>query len=112
MKESDIFRLTHILEAAREALSFAAEYKREDLATNRMLMHSLVRDIEIIGEAASKLSPELKEQIPNIEWRKVVGMRNRLTHAYYDISLDILWTTVTYNIPKIIAELEVLPYLQ
>lgn len=112
MKESDIFRLTHILEAAREALSYTVRYKREDLDTDRMLIHSLIRNIEIIGEAASKLSPELKEQIPSIEWRKVVGMRNRLIHAYYDVSLDILWTTVTYNIPKIIAELEVLPYLQ
>ncbi len=112
MKESDIFRLGHILEAAREALSFAAGYKREDLDTNRMLMHTLVREIEIIGEAASKLSPEARKQIPSIEWRKVVGMRNRLIHAYYDINLDILWTTVIYNIPKLIKELEVLPYLQ
>jgi uncharacterized protein with HEPN domain len=112
MKEPDIFRLRHILEAAREALSFAAEYKREDLDTNRMLMHTLVREIEIIGEAASKLSPEAREQIPSIEWRKVVGMRNRLIHAYYDINLEILWTTVIYNIPKLIKELEILPYLQ
>jgi hypothetical protein len=71
MKESDIFRLGHILDAAREALSFAAGYKREDLCTNRMLMHTLVREIEIIGEAASKLSLEAREQIPNIEWPNV-----------------------------------------
>ena len=102
MKESDIFRLRHILEAAREALSFAAECRREDLDINRMLMHTLVREIEIIGEAASKLSPEAREQIPNIEGRKVIGMRNRLIHAYYDINLNILWTTVTDNIPKLI----------
>jgi len=112
MKESDIFRLRHILEAARETLSFTAGYKREDLNTNRMLMHTLAREIEIISEAASKLSPEAREQIPNIEWRKVVGMRNRLVHVYYDINLDILWTTATYNIPKLIEQLEVLPYLQ
>ena len=74
MKESDIFRLRHILEAAREALSFAEGYKRKDLNTNRMLMHALVREIEIIGEAASKLSVEAKEQIPKIEWLRAVGM--------------------------------------
>jgi hypothetical protein len=51
-------------------------------------MHTLVREIEIIGEAASKLSPKAREQIPDIEWRKVIGMRNRLIHASYDINLD------------------------
>lgn len=112
MKEADISRLQHMLDAAREALSFATGRKREDLSTDRMLMHTLVREIEIIGEAASKVSQEARQQIPNIEWRDVISMRNRLVHAYFDINLHILWGTVQYNLPRLIEELEKLSYLQ
>ena len=111
MKKDDVIRLQHMLEAAREAMFFARGHKREDLDTNRMLMHTLVRVIEIIGEAASNVSAEAREQILDIEWHKVIGMRNRLVHAYFDINLDILWDTVVYDIPRLIGELEKLPYL-
>ena len=112
MNEADIFHLRHMLDSAREALSFAADREREDLGIDRMLMHSLVRLVGIIGEGASKLSPDARKQIPSIQWREMIGMRNRLIHAYYDINLDILWDTVVYNIPKLIQELEKLPDLQ
>jgi uncharacterized protein with HEPN domain len=112
MKKDDVMRLQHMLEAAREATFFAKGHKREDLDTNRMLMHTLVRVIEIIGEAATNVSAEARERIPNIEWHKVIGMRNRLAHAYFDINLDILWDTVDYDIPRLISQLEFLPYLQ
>jgi len=112
MKKTDAIRLQHMLDAAREALSFAQRRKRADLNTDRMLMHSLVRLVEIIGEAASKVSQEAREQIPNVEWRDAIDMRNRLTHAYFDINLDILWDTIVYNIPRLIEELEKLTNLQ
>ena len=76
------------------------------------IMHTLVRVVEIIGEAASKVSQEAREQIPNIEWRDVIDMRNRLIHAYFDINLDILWGTIVYDIPKLVEELKKLPSLQ
>ena len=106
MKKADTIRLQHMLDAAREALSFAEGRKREDLNADRMLMHTLVRVVGIIGEAASKVSQEAREQMPNIEWRDVIGMRNRLVHVYFDINLDILWGTVIYDIPRLIEELE------
>jgi uncharacterized protein with HEPN domain len=112
MKKTDTIRLQHMLSAAREALLFAEGRKREDLDADRMLMHTLVRVVEIIGEAASKVSQEAREQMPNIEWVDVIGMRNRLVHAYFDINLDILWGTIVYDIPKLIEELEKLPSLQ
>ena len=112
MKKDDVIRLQHMLEAAREAMFFARGHKREDLDTNRMLMHTLVRVIEIIGEAASNVSAEAREQILDIEWHKVIGMRNRLVHAYFDINLDILWGTVVYDAPRLVEELERLTYLQ
>jgi uncharacterized protein with HEPN domain len=106
MKEPDVFRLQHMLDAAREARLFAKGYRREDLDRDRVLMLSLVKEVEIIGEAASKVSEEARAQLPGIEWRAIIGMRNRLIQIYYDIDLDVLWNTVTCDIPRLITELE------
>jgi len=106
MKETDIFRLRHMLDASREALSFASGRRRIDLNDDRGLVLILVKEIEIIGEAASKVSEETRLQLPEIDWKAIVGMRNRLVHVYFDINYDILWTTVKYEIPELIRELE------
>lgn len=112
MRAADIFRLQHMYDAAREARSFAEGHKREDLNRDRGLMLILVKEIEIIGEAASKVSEETRSQLRGIEWRVIIGMRNRLVHMYYDINLDILWNSIVYDIPRLIEELEKLPSLQ
>ena len=112
MKETDILRLQHMLDATREAMSFAQGHKRGDLDTDRMLMHALVREVEIIGEAATKISAEARERMPDIEWKTIIGMRNRLIHAYFDINLDVLWNTILYDVPDLIEKLERLPELR
>ena len=112
MKKADTIRLQHMLDAAREVLLFAQGRKREDLNADRMLMHTLIRVVGLIGEAASRVSQEARDQVPGIEWRDVIGMRNRLVHVYFDINLNILWDTVIYDIPRLIEELEKLPSLQ
>lgn len=76
------------------------------------LVLSLVKDVEIIGEAATNVSKECREKHPQIPWRNLIGMRNRLIHAYFDINLDVVWQTVTEDLPSLIAELEKLPSLQ
>ena len=106
MNETDRVRLRHMLDAAREALSFIEGKNRDDLARDRMLALSLIKEIEIIGEAATKISPELKQSIPSIPWAEIVGMRNRLIHGYADINLDILWDTVTLALGPLIVALE------
>ena len=65
-----------------------------------------MKSIEIIGEAASKVTKECREDLNRIPWANIVGMRNRLIHAYLDINLEILWKTVTEDIPGLIEELE------
>jgi uncharacterized protein with HEPN domain len=70
-----------------------------------MLLHSLVRNIEIIGEAASQISRELRDRSPGLPWTDVIGMRNRLVHAYFDIDPDIVWDTATQDLPPLVAEL-------
>jgi uncharacterized protein with HEPN domain len=106
MRKDDLIRLFHMLDAAREALSFIEGKSRIDLNTNRMLVLSLVKDIEIIGEAAVKISQETVKQLPQIPWAKIIGMRNRLIHAYFEVDLDVLWKTAIEDVPSVIEELE------
>lgn len=95
-----------MLDAAREAVSFAEGKVRKDLESDRMLLLSLVKSIEIIGEAAAKLRPEYRGKHPDVPWQDIIGMRNRLIHAYFDINLDTVWDTVTNELPPLIEDLE------
>ena len=106
MRRDDAIRVRHMLDAAREALSFVDGKTRFDLNNNRMLVLSLIKSIEIIGEAAASVTQETRFQYPLIPWRDIVGMRNRLIHVYFDIDLDRVWDTLTDDLPKLIAELE------
>jgi len=103
--KEDLNRLYHMLEAAREAVGYAKGRTREDLKSDRQLTHSLIRCIEIIGEAANKVSAEYRRTNPRIHWDDMVGMRNRLIHAYFDVNLNIVWRTVKDELPQLITEL-------
>jgi uncharacterized protein with HEPN domain len=83
-----------MLDAIKEALAFTIDKSREDLGNNRMLALAIIKELEIIGEAASKLTPEFKAGQPHIPWTDIIGMRNRLTHGYFDSDLDRVWDTV------------------
>jgi len=104
--KDDIIRLRHILEAAMDSISFSQDKTRASLDTDKMFRFSLVRCVEVIGEASSKLSDGCQNEFPQIPWNKIINMRNRLIHAYYDINLNILWRTITKDLPPLIAELE------
>lgn len=106
MQRDDIIRLRHMLDAAQEAISFAHGKKRDNLDHDRMLVLSLVKDIEIIGEAAAKVSENFRQEHPQIPWKEIVTMRNRLIHGYFDINLDIVWKTVTQELPQLILKLK------
>ncbi|MDQ2949255.1 MAG: DUF86 domain-containing protein [Acidobacteriota bacterium] len=106
MKNTDRVRLLHMLDAASEALSFVEGRTSDDLTRDRMLLLAVVKDIEIIGEAASRISPECRAATPGIPWGMVVGIRKRLTRAYFDLDLPIIWSTLTMDLPELIGELE------
>ena len=110
MHRDDKIRLRHMLDAAREARSFTQGQSRKDLDLSRMLVLALVKDIEIVGEAAAKVSEDIQRAHPEIPWSDIIGMRHRLIHAYFEINLDILWETVVTDLPPLIVSLEkVLP---
>ena len=106
MRRDDQVRLQHMLDAASEAVAFARDRTRRDLNTDRMLVLSLVKDIEIVGEAAHQVSEATRAQLPAIPWADIVGMRHRLVHAYFDLNLEILWRTVRHDLPPLIAALD------
>ena len=74
--------------------------------TDRMLLFAVVRAIEILGEAASKISVETRTAIAGIPWASIISMRNRLIHGYFDINTDVVWTTITNEIPALLPSLE------
>jgi Uncharacterized conserved protein len=105
MRRDDANRLRHMRDAAREAISFAAGRSRKELDHDRQLVLSLVKSIEIIGEAASKVSLEYRSRREDIPWADIIGMRNRLIHVYFDVNLDIVWLTVTQELPMLLDPL-------
>ena len=106
ISREDRVRLRHMLDGALEIRQYVETSTREDLNYDRKLVHSLVRLLEIIGEAANQVSEELRDSVPDIPWTVIIGMRNRLIHAYFAINLDVVWRTSTEDIPSLITELK------
>ena len=100
MPPEDAIQIRHMIDAAEITQRFIAGRQRGDLDGNQMLLFALVRAVEIIGEAASRVTPETRSASPNVPWPAIVAMRNRLIHAYYDIDGDILWKAVTEEVPS------------
>ena len=106
LSHEDLIRLSHMRDAAREASSFVAGKSRFDLSHDRQLTLALVKSIEIVGEAAAKITDESKQALSEIPWRDIIAMRNRLIHVYFDLDLDILWETVTKELPLLLQVIE------
>ncbi len=99
-------RLRHMLDYAREAHETVCGRKREDLDDDRQLNLSLVRLLEIVGEAAARVPTDEREKYPGIPWSEIVGLRNRLIHGYDQVNFDLLWEIVQNDLPPLITELE------
>lgn len=93
-------------DACRAANRLVAGRSEGDLATDETLMLALSRAIEIIGEAASQVSAQTRDEIPQIPWRGVTAMRNRLVHAYFDINRTVLWKAASVEVPDLLRELD------
>jgi uncharacterized protein with HEPN domain len=94
-----------MIEAAEAVEKFVAGRVRTDIDDDVMLRFAVVRAIEIIGEAASKISQETRKAVGAVPWAQIVATRNRLIHGYFDIDHGILWKTATEEIPALLAQL-------
>ena len=98
--------LLHMLDHATEALVLTQGRTRADLDSDRLLELALVRLLEIVGEAASRVPRRVRAMYSDIPWPQIVALRNRLIHGYYDLDLDIIWSTVSDDIPPLVRVLE------
>ena len=99
MDSKDLVRLKHMRDSAEAILSFIKGKRRTSLDKERLLLSAVLRELEIIGEAANKISDKTKKQLSYFPWKELIGMRNRLIHAYFDVDHDIIWKTVREYLP-------------
>jgi len=105
MVEDDPTRIKHIFDACKEIIQFTNSTSKSQFEINKILAYASVHLIEIIGEAASSVTLELKQKYSTIPWKHIIGMRNRLIHGYFDIDLDIVWQTIKNDIPNLLKEI-------
>lgn len=105
-RRDDGVSMRHMLDHAAEAVEMARGRKRDDLDRDRQLNLSLVRLLEVVGEAAARVSQATRSRNPSIAWPSVVGLRNRLIHGYDEVDFDVLWKILQQDLPALIASLE------
>lgn len=105
MSSKGLEYLRHILDEANYILKESNALKRDEFFHSETLQRAFVRSIEIIGEATKKLPDELKREYPNLEWKAIAGMRDRLIHDYFGIDYEIVWDVVINKIPLLQKEI-------
>ena len=97
----DSERLKHILTAINKIEKYTDDVDFDNFEENEMLQDAIFKNLEIIGEAAYKISDETKEKNAEIEWRKIEGLRHKLVHDYYKVDLKIVWETRSKSLPEL-----------
>lgn len=105
-KRDPFLPLRHMLDHAREARDLVRDKTFEELQADRVMALALTRLLEIVGEAASRVPSEVREQHPEIEWRDIVGLRNRVIHGYDAVDLAVVWRILEADVPLLIDRLE------
>ena len=101
MINRDILFLKHILESCENIISFTLEIKIQSFAKSRLIQSGVIRELTIIGEATKNLSKEIRNKYKNIPWRKIAGMKDKLTHGYFTVDLKEVWNTAKNDIPAL-----------
>lgn len=102
MKEkTDEVYLKHILDAIQDIGVFSKDLTFDDLTKNRMAQSAIVRQLEIIGEASKNIETTFKNENPQIPWRDIEDMRNKLIHEYFGVDLEIVWKTIKEDLFKL-----------
>ncbi len=102
MKKDSVY-LKHIFDSIQNIEEYTSGMNREGFFSDssKMVRSAVIREFEIIGEATGKLSKELKADYPDVPWRDIQDMRNKLIHEYFGVDIGILWKTVENNLPEL-----------
>ena len=105
-RRDDTVALRHMRDHVAEAIDVSYRRSREDLDRDRMFSLALIKLVEIVGEAAARVSLETQAAHKDIPWRQIVGTRNRLIHGYDAVDFDILWRIVSDELPGLLGALQ------
>jgi len=105
-RHDPLIRVRHMRDHSREAIDLLGEMTLDDLLHDRTLQLALVRLVEIVGEASTRVAGEVKDQHPAVPWRDIAGMRNKLIHEYEYVDVTIVYNTVRHDLPPLIALLD------
>lgn len=101
MKKEDTIYLQHILDAISRIEEYVHKLSYGEFLENRLIQDGVIRQIEIIGEATKRLSPKMRNQVSDIPWKDIAGMRDKLIHDYMGVDIDAVWETVSKDIPEL-----------
>ena len=102
----DLHYLIDILEAGEHIAAYISDLYYEDFLESLMVQDAVLRNLQIIGEAVKRLSPELKAEHPDLPWREMAGLRDRIVHDYFGINHEIVWSVISEEIPALIPRIE------
>ncbi|HCE68537.1 MAG: hypothetical protein A2X82_01865 [Geobacteraceae bacterium GWC2_55_20] len=95
-----------IIDCCAKILNFTSGMTREQFEADALHYDATVWNVSLIGEAAKNIPEEVQKQLPAIPWRKLIGMRNKLSHGYFGVDNDILWNVIQDEIPKLVHEMQ------
>lgn len=106
MTRSVLLYIKDILEAARLIQEYTEAVRYEDFVTNVEKQNSVLRRIEIIGEATKRIPPSIQREYPHLPWREIAGTRDIIVHEYFRVDVDLVWDMVQKDIPELITTVE------
>ena len=101
MKKDDTVYLRHIIDAFLQIERYTNGVTYEEFLSNSLLQDAVIRQLEVMGEAARNLSADLQNEYPAIPWRQMISLRNRMIHAYFNVNLQIIWEIIQGDIPNL-----------
>jgi uncharacterized protein with HEPN domain len=102
----DRLRLTDVVDACSHIVAFLQGRAEEDLKKDALLLSGVAHQLEIIGEASSHISEQLKNKYPEVPWKRVVGMRHHIAHGYFSLAVEVVWKTCTLDLPTFLRQIK------